>query len=568
MSSGPRTRGVIATALFCAAACRSQPAPPPAPIELDLGARGGQLQELDRAAAAGEPERVAAINGLLARDALARVRRILVYQTGLQDPATGLFAHSKGPPRWIPHHTGADLFPHLLIAATELAPELRPSILAALEAERRICGSFPCVIGLETAQPIELDLRRRIASATEYGADGLLPPSERFGAGPWRERLLESTAAVLERADVPSPVGLLPGIGAETHGNLLQVLARLGHREPDEARIAAGERLADAYLLHVAPRNRGLPAHRWDFARGAAESDRFRFRDHGAEILPGLAEQYFLERALGRPSAERHRAPLRALLAAALAVEREPDGLWRDELEVSTGKTKGGAIDTWGYVLASWAIVDLADGTDDYRPLVESMIAAAAARRDYAWEGESPDGPADAIESMLILLPFYPSAAGAAWVDQEVAALFRSQGLAGSAGAGYLDGNVIRSALLYADWKRAGVAAHPWRSDLALGAAREPDGASILLHLAADAPWQGRLRFDPPRHATHWGMKTNYPRRNSFPEWFPVEATAHYRVRELGGGRESRVLGSELLAGIEVGIERAGAGRSWRISRE
>jgi hypothetical protein len=560
-----RRAAAIATIVLSLAACRAGRTPH-GPIELDAAARHERLLALGRAEAAGDLALVAELNGELARDALSRARRILRHQAARQDPATGLFPHSDGPPRWLPHHTGADLFPHLLIAATELAPGRRASILSALAAERSRCGALPCIIMLDSGLAAPGDPAWRIETAAEYAADGLLPPTERFGPGPWLDRLLEVTDAILERATLPSPVGPLPGTGAETHGNLLQVLARLGHRTRDARHLAMAERIVDAYLLHVAPAHRGLPAHRWDFARGVPTDDRFRFRDHGAEIIPGIAEAYLLERALGRPSADRHAAPLRAMLDAALAVERESDGLWRDEVEVSTGRTRGGAIDTWGYVLSAWAMLDAADGTDANRRTIEAMMAAAAGREGYAWEGESPDGPADAIESMLILLPFYPTAAGAAWVDREMAALFRKQEPSGSAGAGYLDGNVIRSALLYADWKRAGVAARPWRRDLVVGAARTPDGRAVVVHVAAARPWSGRLRFDPPRHATVWGMPASHPRRNSFPEWFPVEAAAGWRVLDLDAGTERRVAGVELLEGVPV--ELAGGSRRWRIARE
>jgi len=558
-------RVTVAAALVCVAACGFDAALA-SPIELDSTARRTLLDRLRRAEADADVERVAAVNGLLARDALARIRRILRFQIARRDAATGLLPHSDGPPQWLPNHEGADLLPHLLIGAYDVAPRRRRTVLGILAAERATCGPFPCTVMLDSGTVVDVDLQWGIVCATEYGADGLLPPTERHGPGPWLDRLLEVTDGVLERAANPSPVGPLPGTGAESHGNLLQVLARLGHLAHDERHLAMAERIADAYLLYVAPAHRGLPAHEWDFARGVATDDRFRFRDHGAEILPGLAEAYLLERTLGRPSADRHQAPLRAMLDAALAVEREPDGLWRDEVEVSTGRTNGGAIDTWGYVLSAWAMMDVADGVDRNRATIETIMAGAASRHGYVWENGNPDGPADAIESMLILLPRYPIDGGAVWVDEEIEALFARQGPDGSAGAGYLDGNVIRSALLYADWKRAGVAARPPRRDLSLGASRDGDGRSIVLSLAVDRPWRGRLRFDRPRHATVWGMREDYPRRNSFPEWFPVDGAARYCVRALGSNVERCVAGRVLLKGLPIEMGRGR--RRWRITRE
>jgi hypothetical protein len=522
------------------------------PIELAAPAREARLHDLRNAEAQGRLGDVAHGNALLARDALARARRMFAFQMRQQDRTTRLFAHSDGSRRWLPEHTGADLFPHLLIVANALRPKRQADVLAALAAERARCGVFPCVLSLDSGTPLETDSPWRVPRATEFAADGLLPPTERLGDGPWRDRLREVARVVVDEASASSPVGALPAGGAEGHGNLLQALARLGHRDRDERQLVMLERLLDAYLLHVAPAHGGLPAHDWDFARGVALDGRFRFRDHGAEILPGLAEAYLLERRLGRPSADRHRAPLAAMLAAALAVEREPDGLWRDEVDVTTGVTRGGAIDTWGYVLSAWAMLDIADREDRHRDTIAAMMAAAAGRRAYPWEGDHPDGSADAIESMLILLPFYPTAAGAAWVDDELPALFRWQQPDGSGGAGYLDGNLLRSALLYADWKGAGVTARPWRRDVAVGATTTAEGNGIVVALVANRPWKGRLVFDGPRHAMHWSFERNYPRRNSFPEWFPVYAARDYVVSDLRTGVSERVAGAALLAGLPV----------------
>jgi hypothetical protein len=61
-------------------------------------------------------------------------------------------------------------------------------------------------------------------------------------------------------------------------------------------------------------------------------------------------------------------------------------------------------------------------------------------------------------------------------------------------------------------------------------------------------------------------MPASHPRRNSFPEWFPVEAAAGWRVLDLDAGTERRVAGVELLEGVPV--ELAGGSRRWRIARE
>lgn len=511
--------------------------------------RARALEELALARARGDASAAAAANGLLARDARLRAWRVLDYWLARRDPESGLWAHTKGRPRWVPQNTGADLWPHLLSAARELAPEHASTVAAALARERSVCGALPCTILLSPPRAARPPMTFRLSQAAEYAADGLLPPAERYGRGPWFERLVEVANAVVDEMGPRAATG-----DSETDGNLLQTLARLAHATRDKRLVGAAERIADRYLLEWVPAAGGLPPGSWDIDRGAPASSVFRFRDHGAEILPGLAELYVAERALGRPAAARHRDPLRRLLARALAVERAPDGLWLDSVDLSTGAAAGGVVDTWGYVLAAYVMTDLADGTHDWEPAVSEMVGAAAALAGCDWEGGHPDGPADAIESMLLLLPFAPSREGEAFVDSELPAIFALQDGDGSAGAGYLDGNVIRTALLYAGWKSAGVSPRPPREDLALGAERSPDGTAVTLNLDAASPWSGRLAFDPPRHRLHWSMPFDYPRRNAQPEWFAVESMARYLVTDLGSGARRELGGAALLAGLAVEI--------------
>jgi len=552
---------VLALAVVAAGASTScgpstTPPRPPDPAPLTAQERARALDELARARTAGDASAAAAVNGRLARDARLRARRVLDYWLARRDPESGLWAHSEGRPRWVPQNTGADLWPHLLSAARELAPEHALAVASALARERALCGALPCTVLLSPPRAVlRSPMPVRLSRAAEYAADGLLPPSERYGRGPWFDRLVEVANALVAEIGPRAATG-----DSETDGNLLQALARLAHATRDDRIVAAAERMADRYLLEWIPAAGGLPPREWDFDRGAPSVPDFRFRDHGAEIVPGLAEVYVAERALGRPAAARHRDPLRRLLARALAVERAPDGLWRDKVDLSTGAAAGGVVDTWGYLLAAYVMTDLADGTRDWGPTVSEMVAAAASRAGYAWEGSNPDGPADAIESMLLLLPFSPSPAGEAFVDAELPAIFALQDGDGSAGAGYLDGNVIRTALLYAGWKSAGVAPRPPREDLALGAERSPDGPGITLHFAAHSPWSGRLVFDSPRHRLHWSMPFDYPRRNAQPEWFAIESEARYRVRDLDSGVRRELAGAVLLAGLEVEIGRGGGG--------
>ena len=102
---------------------------------------------------------------------------------------------------------------------------------------------------------------------------------------------------------------------------------------------------------------------------------------------------------------------------------------------------------------------------------------------------------------------------------------------------------------MYALWKTQGVSVTPWNSRVHVGAVQR-DGV-LTVWLEAESPWQGRLRFDHPRHRDHWNIARNYPRLNEFPEWFTVEHDEAY----LAAGRTQ--LGAELIAGIPVTL-RAG----------
>jgi len=265
----------------------------PAPLTAQEHARA--LDELAQARAAGDAGAAAAVNGRLAHARL-RARRVLDYWLARRDPESGLWAHTEGRPRWVPQNTGADLWPHLLSAARELAPEYAATVASALARERAVCGALPCTVLLSPPRSARPPMTFRLSQAAEYAADGLLPPAERYGGGPWFDRLVEVANAVVDEIGPRAATG-----DSETDGNLLQTLARLAHATRDDRIVAAAERIADRYLLEWVPAAGGLPPGSWDFDRGAPVSSVFRFRDHGAEILPGLAEVYVAERALGRP---------------------------------------------------------------------------------------------------------------------------------------------------------------------------------------------------------------------------------------------------------------------------
>jgi len=64
------------------------------------------------------------------------------------------------------------------------------------------------------------------------------------------------------------------------------------------------------------------------------------------------------------------------------------------------------------------------------------------------------------------------------------------------------------------------------------------------------------LRFDTPRHREILGLPADWPRINSYPEWYTVDATARYRVLDAATGRSRIVTGAELVQGLPMELRR------------
>jgi len=530
-------------------------------------ARRALLAELRGAETQGAPAAAARINAALAREAWQAVARALQVWEGQVDPASGLIPRSLTDARWNGDDVAADCWPFLLLASRQLQPEGEGLWLRTLAAERRLGGVLPQDLLLPGGELDEQPHAALVFAAAEFAKDGLLSPAERLGRGPWFERLEELGGALCAEAAVSTAAGPICASDTEVNGDVLQVMARLywATRRPSYLELA--ERTAEAYLFDVFPKNGGLPALYWDFAAGAPRQGHphaalLKFRDHGNEIIPGLAELYFLERRLGRPQAERYREPLRRFLDRILTLGRTPDGLWYDAVLPATGEVKARVSDNWGYVALALQAFDQAEGGARYAAEIQRAMRAAAARQSFAWEGRDPDGLADALEGMLYLLRWFDLPECRQWVDDELEVLLAKQDASGFVEGRYLDGNFMRTALLYAACKTQGIQPQPWRSDLQVGAARDGSGGGLCVHVQADGPWQGVLRFDAARHRLYWNLPADYARLNSAPEWYAVEDDEDYEVAEAdGAARLCR--GRELLDGLPAAVE---GGRPLRLT--
>lgn len=518
-------------------------------------ARRQVVYALQRAQEQQDFRQAAFLNSLLAQEALERSRRTLKAWEERRDAETGLVPRelSRGMDFWNAKDTAADMFPFLLIASHFLDPSGEMLWLEAMKTERRLCGPLPCMIRFKPANVEEETTRARIFGASEYAKDGLLAVAERLGRGPWFERLEEVAQAILGAADIRTTRGLMAASTAEVNGDLLQVLSRLAWATGNDKYIEMAERIADTYLFDILPANGDLPAEDWDFVRGAATTSTLRLRDHGNEIIPGLSEAYFLEKLRGRPRAQQYREPLKNMLDAVLETGRTPDGLWADRVDLGTRKSLNDTVcDNWGYLLNAYMTFDLAEGTSVYTEEVRRAMRGAAARKSFEWEKRSHDGYADSLESMLYALAWQDLPEGRLWLDDEMEVMFAVQSPNGIVSGRYLDGNFIRTAMLYAGYKMQGIVTDPWTDQVRLGAAWDASAGKLTVFLSADPKWSGKLRFDPPRHRLTWKLPRNYPRLNATPEWFVVEPERTYIVTDLTTGGETEHAGVELARGLKI----------------
>jgi len=275
------------------------------------------------------------------------------------------------------------------------------------------------------------------------------------------------------------------------------------------------------------------------------------------EVVAGLVEYHLIETALGLPEAADHRLRIRAMLDRLLIVGRDADGMWRSTIDIKTGASlKDTLSDNWGYVYAAYLTQAMIEENwpggditvaERYRAAAREGLVGASRLICYPWQGSEQDGYADTIESALYLLNRVDVPEAARWTDRQAGTLFGAQDDDGRVEDRYLDGNFVRTALLYAAWQSQGTRLEPWSASTTVGAVR--DGACLALVISTGPNWQGRLVFDEPRHATTLRLPVNYPRLNEWPEWFVAETGARYRFEDMVTGEVSMIDGAEMHDG-------------------
>jgi len=530
--------------------------------------RSSLVAEKHRLLDAGDTVGGARLSAYLSAEAQIRANRLLGRWRMQIDPETSLLPKSDHEALWDYADAGADLFPHLLIAATLLAPRLDEPLSLIIPSERARGGvGLPWNIDLDTNLQ-DPRVRDRMYGAVEYAKDGLLPLTERLGPGPWLDRMQEIFRAVESEHAVQTRFGPIPSEESEVNGQALQVFSRLYWATGDPIHQVSADRIARAYLDLSLPATGWVPARTWDFKRERSNTSTAQLRDHGNEVVAGLVEYHLIETELGLPNAAEHRVSIRKMLDRLLDVGRRPGGMWESAIDIDTGaRLKDTLSDNWGYLYAAyltqafieerWPNGDL-EAARRYRAAAVDGLRTVSTLDFYPWQGIEQDGYADTIESALYLLHHLDVPEAERWVDRQAGTLFGAQHASGKVEDGYLDGNFVRTALLYSAWQSGGARLVPWSPSSTVGAER--DGACIVTVIAAGRDWRGDLVFDIPRSSLTMHLPMNYPRLNEWPEWFTFEPGGAYRVEDLATGgvqvMDAATLGRGVPMDVRGGTER------------
>jgi len=489
--------------------------------------------------------------------AVAASQRVLKAWLTHADPRTLLLPDRVNVDRekWIytPHNSGADLYPYLIVTSHLTDPELYLGrMMEMLRNEIRYTNAKASVPGNLTFAKAELG-PPSLFGAGEYAKDGLLSVTEYLGRTPWFHRMVDMTADALNQAAVESRFGKLPASDAELNGDFLQTLFRLIAMTGDARFLEHSRRIADAYIEEVLPANSGVPSGTWNFSTHTGDG-KLKMRDHGNETVVGLTMAYVTERRLGSPRADKY-SPVIARMFDRILESANADGLLYNEVDAATLKVLNARLsDNWGYVYAAMYMFYQATGETRYRDAVRKVLGNLTKYRNYVWEGreDAPpggfDGYADSIEGAIYLVNREPVREAFDWIDSEMKVMLGMQKPDGHIEYWYGEGNFNRTALLWAFMKSQGLRPSHWKPGVGVGAVR--DGDRLLLHLTAESATH--VQFDFARHRRVLNLDRNYARLNEFPEWYTVDENTLYRLRHRGETEGRVLLGSELIAGIEL----------------
>lgn len=499
-------------------------------------------------------------NGLLVNEGLERCRRFVADWLALADSTTGLIPKNldKGLDVWNAKDAAADNYPFMVLTAALTDENLfKGKLLDMLHTETRLTsriGNLPDTYsfnkkGFETLEP---DLSSLLFGSSEYIKDGLLPLTEWLGPSPWSDRMIAILDDIWKYAPIKTAYGNIPSNNVELNGEMLQVLSRVYWMTGEQRYLDWALRLGDYYLI-----GDKHPTRNFEFLR---------LRDHGCEIVSGLCELYATLSFANPQKKEVYQPHIHEMLDCILAVGRNNDGLFYNGVNPTNGAIQWeGTADNFGYTLNGFYTVYQVDSITSYREATLKVLGILNEKyRNFDWEKGSSDGYADAIEGALNLYAREPVASAKEWIDSETQVMWSMQDSSHRKnaqqwkGSGIIegwhgDGNFARTTIMYCLWKTQGVTVQPWRSDIQLGAAI--NGDDVIISLKAGQNWQGKLKFDSPRHNSIMKMPADWPRINQFPEWFTVNHNKIYQVKDLATGSSTKFNGKQLLDGIKIDLK-------------
>ena len=489
-------------------------------------------------------------NGQQANEGYVRSLKFTEAWLTKTDSATGLIPTNLNNKNdvWEPHNSAADNYAFMVLTAYLLDKNLyNGELLNMLKTEKELTSrvnSLPDTWSFfkqdflsEEPQPGSI-----IFGTSEYIKDGLVPLMEYIGQSPWNDRMMEMLDDLLGYMEHPQNLENLFERTAsieEVNGEMLQTLSRVFWMTGDKKYLDFAIEIGDYYLLGE---------------RDLSQIEYLRIRDHGCEIIGGLSELYVTLHFVDPEKKEQYKPALYKLLDRVLEAGRNEDGLFYNAINAKTGEiVDEGTVDNWGYTFNAYYAVWLVDQKEEYRQAVLNGFEKLNENyRNYAWEGTSHDGYADALESGINLYNREPVSELKSWIDSEMQVMFAMQQEDGIIGGWHGDGNFARTAIMYSLWKTQGAHVYPWREDVIIGA--EKSGEKTYFVITTENDWEGKLVFDAPRHKTILNLPIDYPRINQFPEWFVAEKNKKYTIIASHNELSGEYSEEDLLKGIPVKI--------------
>jgi len=489
-------------------------------------------------------------NGKLANESYVRSLNCVKAWMNHRDSISGLIPTNLTGKKdiWEPFNSAADNYAFMVLTSYLLDQDLyNGPMLDMLHSEKKLTSrikSLPDVYRFSTQcfDTEKTDTTWIIFGTSEYIKDGLIPLTEYIGHSPWTDRMIEMLDDLSGFYTVFKDInqmGTYKAVSEEVNGSMLQALSRIYWMTGNEKYLDWAIKIGDYYLVED---------------RDLSKVEYLRLRDHGCEIIGGLSELYVTLNYTRPKKKKQYQERYYKVLDRVLEVGRNEDGLFYNAVNALTGEAvDSNVVDNWGYIFDAYYSVYLVDNKEEYRQaFLDGIKNLNEKYRNFAWEGKSHDGYADALESGINLYNREPVPALKNWIDSEMKVMWGMQQENGIIGGAHPDGNFERTAIMYALWKTQGVHCSPWREDVKIGS--ELKDGKLYIAISSEKAWQGKLIFDYKRHKEILHLPIDYPRINQFPEWFTLTDQMNYEIIDYNKKLKTKITGKELRNGIELNL--------------